>query len=219
MSVERAMAGRNRGRGRITGVRVELRVMVEVVAMGDESTEQGRRAFPLRFGPSFRSIFESHREFVCGVLRRLHVPSADCPDLCQEVFVVVHRKLHEYDGHVPLRTWIFGICMRTASAHRRNARVRREEPCARPELLPQLDASLENPLERNIDVRRTLAHAETLLSQLDDAKRRVFVLHDIEGLPMAAVANELGCPLQTAYSRLHAARKTVNDRLARRRSA
>ena len=43
----------------------------------------------------------------------------------------------------------------------------------------------------------------------------VFVLFDIEGVPMDEVAQIVGCPLQTAYSRLYAARRKVEGAMAR----
>ena len=54
----------------------------------------------------------------------------------------------------------------------------------------------------SLDLRRS----RTLLAGLDDEKRRIVVLHELEGLSMSKIAGALGCPLQTAYSRLHAAR-------------
>ncbi len=123
----------------------------------------------------FRSIFETYRPFVASVLRRLDVPSADRHDLQQEIFVVVHRKLPEFDGRTPVRSWIYGICVRMASTYRRSAHVRREEVCDFPER--DVALSTEGPnQDRDLDSRRACADAEALLAKLDDEKRRVFVL-------------------------------------------
>jgi len=46
----------------------------------------------------------------------------------------------------------------------------------------------------------------------------VFVLFDVEGLAMEEVAQIMGCPLQTAYSRLYAARRKVEASLVRLRN-
>src|SRR5256885_11242264 len=79
-------------------------------------------------GPyDFRASFEVHAPFVLRILRRLGVPKADRDDLFQEVFFIVHRKLHEYDGRASFRAWLYGICVRTVSTYRRSARVRRQE--------------------------------------------------------------------------------------------
>jgi RNA polymerase sigma-70 factor (ECF subfamily) len=166
----------------------------------------------------FRTIFETYGPFVARTLRRLEVPSADRHDLRQEIFVVVHRKLGEFDGRAPLASWIYGICVRMVSMYRRSARVRRERPSDNPE--PELAASgVVTTQDLDLDSRRACAHAEALLAKLDDEKRRVFVLYEVEGLSMIEVAEIVGCPLQTAYSRLHAARKGMKVLLQRSRLA
>lgn len=149
-------------------------------------------------------IFRSYAPFAWRALRRLGVPESDVEDVCQEVFVVVHRKLVDFEGRSSLKTWIYGICARTASDYRRSGRVRREVVTDAPP-----DAATD-PSQHDVvalrEARRTL---DRILDQLDDDKRSVFVLYEIEELTMAEVAEALGCPLQTAYSRLHAARKIV----------
>ena len=74
----------------------------------------------------FRKIYEAHFDQVWHSLRRLSVAERDLMDATQNVFVVVFRKLHEFEGRAQLRTWIFQICRRVASDYRRSAPVRRE---------------------------------------------------------------------------------------------
>jgi RNA polymerase sigma-70 factor (ECF subfamily) len=57
-----------------------------------------------------------------------------------------------------------------------------------------------------------------VLDRLDEAQRAVFVLYEIEELSMAEIAEAVGCPLQTAYSRLHAARAQVEQTIRRERA-
>ncbi len=130
------------------------------------------------------------------VIRHLGVQEADVPDVCQEVFVVVHRRLADFQGRSSVKTWLYGICIRVASQYRRKAYVKRERPVAEIEIGGRDEASAR-------DARLTLAR---LLDRLDDEKREVVVLYEIEGMRMREVAEVLGCPLQTAYSRLHAGR-------------
>ncbi len=152
-------------------------------------------------GLSLREVFDEHAAYVYRALRHLGAPESEIDDLCQEVFVVVHRRLGSFEGRSSLRTWLYGICMRLASDHRRRARVRYERAVADP------GRDLAEPSSFAPD-RRTEARTQLLqlLDSLDDDKRDVIVLYEIEGLSMSEVAAALGCPLQTAYSRLHAAR-------------
>lgn len=159
----------------------------------------------------FADVFREHAPYVWRAMRRLGVREADAEDLCQEVFVVVHRKLAEFEGRSSMRTWIYGICVRVARDHRRRAHVRREQPT---EHVPEERRSAPQLAELLRSEARALLDAA--LETLDDDKRAVFVLYEIEGLEMKEVAEAVGCPLQTAYSRLHAARKRVTATVERR---
>jgi len=156
-------------------------------------------------------IFREHGAFVWRALRRLGVSSADVDDACQEVFVVVHRRLADYEGRSTLRTWLYGIAVRVAAAQRRRSHVRHEIPTEE----PLADAPSTADPEGAASDREALAMLDRALDALDDDKRAVFVLFEVEGLDMHEVAEALACPLQTAYSRLHAARKEVERSMRR----
>ena len=145
-----------------------------------------------------------HGVFVWRTLRRLGVREADVDDVCQEVFVVVNRKLAEFEPRASLKSWLYGICVRTAAAHRRKAPVRREVPTESPE-----QGATERGPDATLESRQGLAMLDRALDALDADKREVFVLFEIEEVAMSEVASILGCPLQTAYSRHAAARAQV----------
>ncbi len=151
-----------------------------------------------------RTVFEDHARFVWRALKALGVSDADVEDLCQEVFVVVHRKLAGFEARSSIRTWLYGICVRVAADHRRRAHVRREKVTDRP---PERAGSA--PQQREIERRQARGMLEQALATLGQDQRAVFVLYEVEQLTMAEVASALGCPLQTAYSRLYAARERV----------
>lgn len=162
--------------------------------------------FPLtllkpRAASTVREVFDEHAGYVWRTFRHLGIPEADVPDLCQEVFVVVHRKLGEFEGRSSVKTWLYGICVRVAADHRRRAHVRNER--AQSDAGEQLASSSSFGAEARLAAR---AELQALLAELDDDKRTVLVLYELEGLTMKEIAEILGCPLQTAYSRLHAAR-------------
>lgn len=154
--------------------------------------------------PSVGVIFAEHAPFVLRSLRRLGVRPADVEDATQDVFVVVHRNLARYDVTSSLRGWLFGITTRVASDYRRRAHVRREQMT---DVLPDGSA----PAEQAERLERAEARAllDRALDRLDDRHRAVFILYELEGLAMPDVAELVQCPLQTAYSRLHAARDKV----------
>jgi RNA polymerase sigma-70 factor (ECF subfamily) len=151
-----------------------------------------------------RAIVTAHGAFVWRTLRRLGVGAADVEDVAQEVFLVVHRRLAGYDARSGMRAWLYGICARKASEHRRKAWVRREQPGA---TAPEANAAPEQV--ETMNRRAAREQLEIILAELDPKKRDVFVLFELEEMSLAEVAVSVGCPLQTAYSRLQSARELV----------
>ncbi len=143
-------------------------------------------------------------------LRRLGVAERDLEDVAQEVFVTLHRKLPEIEHEDAIRSYVYGIAVRHASDHRRRAHVRREHPGG--DELPERAGSAPQLAEILSGERR--ARLDRALAALDDDKREVLVLYEIEELPMREVAIAVGAPLQTAYSRLYAARRELAALLA-----
>jgi len=159
--------------------------------------------------PTAQAVFTEHAAFVLRSVRRLGVRESEVEDVAQEVFVVVHRKLETWNGTSSMRTWLFGIALRVASAHRRKAHVRRELPDG-----GRAEPSLSAPPEQADALRRKelRAQLDRALDTLDEGKRAVFVLYELEGVPMNEIAQGLGCALFTAYGRLREARQHVRAR-------
>jgi RNA polymerase sigma-70 factor (ECF subfamily) len=159
--------------------------------------------------PDFREVFDAHARFVWRSLLGLGVGEADVPDASQQVFLVVHAKLDRLEPGCAVRTFVYGICLRVASDHRRRAHVRREHLVAEP---PERVVAATQ--EERVSHREALASLQDTLDRLAPEQRDVFVLYELEEVDMIDVASAVGCPLQTAYSRLHAARRVVTAAFA-----
>jgi RNA polymerase sigma-70 factor, ECF subfamily len=153
--------------------------------------------------PTFEEIFRAEAAYVGRTLRFLGVKDMHVEDACQEVFVVVYRRLSSFDGG-SLRAWVRQICVGVAQNHRRGLRRRPEEITAEPPA-----AAAEAEQEGAVERRRLRERLRAILDGLPEEQREAFVLYEIEELTMAEVAAALECPLQTAYSRLHAARSKI----------
>jgi len=163
--------------------------------------------------PSFAEVYRDHAPFLWRALRHLGVRDADIEDVCQEVFLVVHRRLPDFAQRSSLRTWLYSIALRCASDYRRRAHRKREAPSS--ELV---DPMVEAPQPASVAERQARMLLDEILDTLDEPKRAVFVLYELEELAMAEVAEAVGCPLQTAYSRLHAAREAFEAAVKRRQA-
>jgi RNA polymerase sigma-70 factor (ECF subfamily) len=151
--------------------------------------------------PSFDAVYARHVAFVWRVVRALGVPDASLEDAVQDVFVVVHRRLGEFEGRAAMTTWLFAIARRVALAYRRRG--------GRTESLDDALAD-ESPATTDTfaDVTRGEAAAivATILDGMTDDQRIVFSLVELEQLSVPEVARLLDIKLNTAYSRLRLAR-------------
>lgn len=146
---------------------------------------------------TFRALFDSQAVYVSQVLRRFGVAERDLDDAVQEVFVAVHARFVELDPARPVRPWLMAFAFYVASNYRRLARHRYEvHPPDLPE--PSTDGGASRREARSVLLRA--------LDELPLVRRDVFVLHDIEGLDAPQVAELLGIPVNTVYSRLRVAR-------------
>lgn len=159
------------------------------------------------------SVHEANADFVWRCLQRLGVRVNDLEDLHQEVFLVIHKRLQTFDRSLPIRPWLFGICVHVVSGHRRRAYHRRE---ALVDQLPENAAprSNGNP-EDQIATRQELRQLEAILDTMDLQKRAVFVMFEIEDLSCAEIAAAVGVPVGTVYSRLSAAREEFETAVRR----
>jgi RNA polymerase sigma-70 factor (ECF subfamily) len=165
--------------------------------------------------PAFAEVYESCAKLVWRNLRRLGVPEAALEDAAQDVFLVVHRRLPEFEGRSSLRTWIFGIVLRVAARHRRRARgVAAREASIPGELGQALSApARDGPYERALQ-RQATELLQRVLDRLDDEKRALLIMVDLEQTTVAEAAEALELNLNTAYSRLRAARRAFEAELA-----
>jgi RNA polymerase sigma-70 factor, ECF subfamily len=156
------------------------------------------------------SVYEAHFRYVWRCLRSLGVRDAQLDDALQDVFVVVQRKLEEFDGGAELRTWLYAIAINIARKYRE--RLQREP-------LPlELEPEQGGPTSSaEVAVQRSerLALARTALEALSDDQREVFVLSRVEQMSAPEVAEVVGIPLNTVYSRLRAARLAFEAEVAR----
>lgn len=160
--------------------------------------------------PQFREIYDEYFSFVFRLARRFGVHERSLDDATQDVFLVVHRKLADFEGRSGLKTWIYGITRRVAKDYRR--RVERKEQGMVP--TEGLASQSTGPAEHA--ARKQAAQTlETILTTLDPAKREVFVLAEMEQMTAPEISEALKLNLNTVYSRLRNARVEFEKAVAR----
>jgi RNA polymerase sigma-70 factor (ECF subfamily) len=151
----------------------------------------------------FDALYRAHVDFVWRSLRRLGVRDAALDDATQEVFLVVHRRFHEFRPGSSAKAWLFAIAQRTASDQRRWVRRKGN-------LLPlhdELPASgVDSPLQCAIN-REASDLVLSFLNQLDEPRRVAFILSDLEQMTAPEIGAALSVNINTIYYRVASARK------------
>ena len=162
----------------------------------------------------FEQVYSDHADLVFRNLRRMGLRPPTLDDAMQDVFLVVHRRLHEFEQRSALKTWIIGIALRVASEHlrRQKRQAARHEP-----LEADVSDSGQGPYEL-AQARQQAALLYAILAELDEAKRAVFILAEIEELSAPEIAQVVNANVNTVASRLKAARRKFAQVLRRERA-
>ncbi len=161
---------------------------------------------------TFQEVYDEHFRFVWRSLRRLGVREDDVADAVQDVFLVVHRKLPEFEARSKVSTWLYGICMRVASDRRRLAYERRHTDADEP-LSDRVDERADVAAEA--ERRQGLALLEAILDEIPLEQRAVFTLFELDQMTGEQIADLCAIPLGTVYSRLRLARDAFRGALGR----
>jgi RNA polymerase sigma-70 factor, ECF subfamily len=155
-------------------------------------------------------IYEKEFAFVWRNLRRLGVRQTSLEDAAHDVFLVVLRRIQEFERRSSLQTWIFGIVYNVAFEYRR-----KQAKDGLVDDVVELQISPQRTPEENRQRQESLLLLNSLLGRLDLDQRAVFIMIDVEGLSAPEAANALHIKVNTVYSRLRLARAAFDAALYR----
>jgi RNA polymerase sigma-70 factor (ECF subfamily) len=158
------------------------------------------------------AVYRDHAAFCWRMARRLGAPDEATDDIVHDVFLVVRRRLPDFDASRPVRPWLFGIVRRVVADLRRGRR--RAEGRIRLVPTPPEPVDPEQQAQRNA----AADFVRTFLDELPPSQRMVFVMMELEGMTAPETAEALGAELPTVYSRLRLARGKFERAVARRQA-
>lgn len=164
------------------------------------------------------ALYRDHATMVRRALRTLGVAPANLDDAVQDVFVVLHRRIDDFDRERSVRNWLWGIARGVASGYRRSDRRRRRlhaEATVAPTHAPNPARALEGSVARH----QAASILDDFLGSLDADKCAVFMLAEVEGCTGNEIAQKLGVNVNTVYARLRAARQRFRAAVDRHRVA
>jgi RNA polymerase sigma-70 factor (ECF subfamily) len=158
----------------------------------------------------FRAIYDEWFADVARWVRALGAAAADQDDLVQETFLVVHRRLPDFDG-ANLAGWLYRIAAHQVRDFRRLRWIKhifgRSVPLTHrvPSPTPTPVMALETKEQHQL--------LERLLSSLSESQRAAFVLFEIDGYSADEIARIQQAPINTVRARIHRARKRLTASL------
>ncbi len=161
------------------------------------------------------AFYRQHRARVLRWVIRLGGPYLDAEDVTQDIFAMVFRKVHTFKSGGSETAWLYGVTRRVVANARRRAALRRF--IGLDTLAPIPDPGPD--VEEELTVLWRRRQVQLALEQLDQSKREVLVLMDLEEHTASETSRMLGIPVGTVYSRLHHARKAFKAALNPRAQA
>jgi RNA polymerase sigma-70 factor (ECF subfamily) len=162
-----------------------------------------------RTAERFTELYEYHFDFVWRTVRLLGTAAENTDDAVQDVFLVAHRRLGDFEARASARTWLFAIALRVVSDHRRS-RKRRLRLLERMRDVDHMSG--ESPLDAAVSAQ-TRQQLMAALDSLPEEQRVVFALTELEEMSAPEIAAALQVNLNTVYTRLRSARRHVLQKL------
>lgn len=168
---------------------------------------------------AFGILFRRHRDRLWAVALRTMGNPEDAADALQDGMISAFRRAGSFRGDAAVTTWLHRVVVNACLDRLRAAKVRRadalpddlEEHGAR-RAMTTADRSTTDPADLAVaDERRRLVLAA--LAELPAEQRAALVLVDMEGYPVADVAEMLGCAVGTVKSRCSRGRARLAERL------
>jgi RNA polymerase sigma-70 factor (ECF subfamily) len=179
------------------------------VAPEGVTSPQGSAPSP---APTFEHVYDQWFDDVSRWVRALGAPEADRDDLVQDVFMIVHRRLPDFDGQ-NVAGWLYQIARHKLRDHRRLLWVKNVFGGSVP-LKDEMLRTAVSPLD-SLETKQKRELLERLLAALNEDQRAAFVLFEIEGNSGEEIAELQGVPINTVWARIHKARKKLQERAAR----
>jgi RNA polymerase sigma-70 factor (ECF subfamily) len=161
------------------------------IARDDELTERARNGS----GAAFAVLVARHQDAVYAIARNMTATLREAEEVLQQAFLAAWRGLRQFQAGARFTTWLYGIAMKTALAHRETYRRRPSSSLER--FLPKFDGAgrlaesegrwpeLEGSSPGRLQVTGLLREA---LECVDDQTRAGFVLRDLLELPVEEAA-------------------------------
>lgn len=167
---------------------------------------------------AFDQLVQKYREHIFSVIYNMTSNREDASDLAQETFIKAFQAIARFKGKSSFFTWIYRIAINTTMTFLKKRSRRRfisyekiDEEVSNTEIFERLTA--KNRSEKGALVSELQEKLNDSLQKLSPKHRTVVILHEIEGLEHAQIAEITKVSVGTVRSRLHYAKQQLQSYL------
>ena len=161
---------------------------------------------------AFERLVREYQGLCWHIVDRMLRHPEDTRDLCQEVFLRIHRTLHQYRGDSALKSWIAQVAWSMAVRHLERRRIPIVE--AKGEGLPLEELVGDGfDLEAAASDQERARYLHLAIEALPPLQRTLLALYHLEEMPIAGIAGITGLAEGTIKSHLFRARRRLRDLL------
>ena len=160
----------------------------------------------------FEILVGNYQQRIYATLLGMLGSPQDAEDVTQEIFITAFRKLDQFERRSSFYTWLYRIAFNAAiDLQRRKKRAKNQFVGSNNvDLTQTADLHAESAVSVVI-AKETVTQVQLALSRLDEERRNIIVLRDLQGVDYAEIASMLDIPIGTVRSRLHRARIELRE--------
>jgi len=171
---------------------------------------------------AFRELVEAYQHRVFKMALGMLGNEEDARDVVQDGFLKAYKKLDTFKGQSTFYTWLYRIVMNLSidlsRKKYRKSEILKGDNYSLDLAVNNLDTGtklgIKNP-EQEVERQELGNKIKIALANLSPAHREVIILREIDGLSYAEMAKVIQCTEGTIMSRLHHARKKLQEELGR----
>lgn len=131
-------------------------------------------------------------------------------DISQEVFIKAYRSVKYFRGEASFKSWLLRIA---ANQCKDQLKKRRLDTVSFDEAIQADAPGAELGPDRKTEANELGAAIQVAIDALPEKHRTAFLLREMEGLSYQEMAEAMACNIGTVMSRLHHARKKLQEAL------